>query len=126
MFELLTNDREFADHNKAIMQGWLSVWVPRCIEAARALQPLWSQPDAKPPRFEDGLDRVQEPLHRHPRPTSASTTTEGAGACDRRRSRQHRARSSPTTPRPSMCGVTLMNNQVGAVDGAGHGAPRTT
>ncbi|MEN3359813.1 MAG: propane 2-monooxygenase small subunit, partial [Mycobacteriales bacterium] len=23
------------------------------------LQPLWSQPDARPPRFEDGLDRVK-------------------------------------------------------------------
>jgi propane 2-monooxygenase small subunit len=59
MFELLTNDREFADHNKAILQGWLSDWVSRSIAAARALQPLWSQPDAKPPRFEDGLDRAK-------------------------------------------------------------------
>ncbi len=23
------------------------------------MQPLWSQPDAKPPRFEDGLDHVK-------------------------------------------------------------------
>ena len=23
------------------------------------MQPLWSQPDAKPPRFEDGLDRAK-------------------------------------------------------------------
>jgi propane 2-monooxygenase small subunit len=59
MFELLTNDREFADHNTAIMQQWLSTWVPRCITAARTLQPLWSQPEAKPPRFEDGLDRAK-------------------------------------------------------------------
>jgi propane 2-monooxygenase small subunit len=59
MFELLTNDREFADHNKRIMQQWLSAWVPRAIAASRALQPLWSQPDAKPPRFEDGLDRAK-------------------------------------------------------------------
>ena len=59
MFELLTNDREFADHNKGIMQGWLSDWVPRALAAARTLQPIWSQPDAKPPRFEDGLDRVK-------------------------------------------------------------------
>jgi propane monooxygenase small subunit len=57
MFVLLTNDREFADHNKATMQGWLADWVPRSIEAARRLQPLWSQSDAKPHRFEDGLDR---------------------------------------------------------------------
>jgi propane monooxygenase small subunit len=41
------------------MQRWLSDWVPRAIVAARALQPLWSQPDAKPPRFEDGLDRAK-------------------------------------------------------------------
>ncbi|MGN6175641.1 MAG: hypothetical protein ACTHPS_22230, partial [Streptosporangiaceae bacterium] len=56
MFELLTNDREFADHNRAIMQDWLATWVPRALSAARTLQPIWSQPDAKPPRFEDGLD----------------------------------------------------------------------
>ena len=59
MFELLTSDREFADDNRAIIQGWLSAWVPRCIAAARTLQPIWSQPDAKPPRFEDGLDAVK-------------------------------------------------------------------
>jgi propane monooxygenase small subunit len=59
MFELLTNDREFADYNKTILEQWLSAWVPRCIVAARTLQPLWSQPDAKPPRFEDGLDRAK-------------------------------------------------------------------
>ena len=38
---------------------WLATWVPRAIAAARALQPLWSQPDFKPPRFEDGLDRAK-------------------------------------------------------------------
>jgi len=59
MFELLTSDREFADHNKHILQGWLSTWVPRAIHAARTMQPLWSQPEAKPPRFEDGLDAVK-------------------------------------------------------------------
>ena len=59
MFELLTADREFADHNKAILQDWLSIWTGHALTAARKLQPLWSQPDAKPPRFEDGLDRVK-------------------------------------------------------------------
>jgi propane 2-monooxygenase small subunit len=33
--------------------------VPRALAASRALQPLWSQPDAKPPRFEDGLDAAK-------------------------------------------------------------------
>lgn len=59
MFELLTGDKEFADHNKDVMAGWLTTWVPRCLEAARMMQPLWSQPDAKPPRFEDGLDHCK-------------------------------------------------------------------
>jgi propane monooxygenase small subunit len=59
MFELLTSDREFADHNKEILGQWLAAWVPRAISAARTLQPLWSQPDAKPPRFEDGLDAAK-------------------------------------------------------------------
>lgn len=59
MFQLLVGDKEFAEHNTQIMQSWLATWVPRCITAARTLQPLWSQPDAKPPRFEDGLDRVK-------------------------------------------------------------------
>jgi propane 2-monooxygenase small subunit len=56
-FGLLTHDREFADHNIQLMQGWLSSWVPRCLQAARTLQPIWSQTDTKPPRFEDSLDR---------------------------------------------------------------------
>ncbi len=59
MFEPLVNDKEFAAHNTALMDGWLSTWVPRCITAARAMQPLWSQPDFKPPRFEDSLDRAK-------------------------------------------------------------------
>jgi propane monooxygenase small subunit len=59
MFDLLTRDREFAEENKRIMQQWLSVWTPRALAASRTLQPLWSQPDAKPPRFEDGLDAAK-------------------------------------------------------------------
>ncbi|MGH3167834.1 MAG: hypothetical protein ACRDN0_18355, partial [Trebonia sp.] len=59
MFELLTADREFAGHNKQVLQGWLGTWVPRAIHAARTMQPLWSQPDMRPPRFEDGLDAVK-------------------------------------------------------------------
>jgi propane monooxygenase small subunit len=59
MFELLTADREFAEHNTRILHSWLADWVPSAITAARALQPLWSQPDAKPPRFEDALDSAK-------------------------------------------------------------------
>ncbi len=59
MFEPRVSDKEFAEHNKQLMQDWLAKWVPQALEAARTLQPLWSQPDFKPPRFEDGLDRAR-------------------------------------------------------------------
>jgi propane monooxygenase small subunit len=59
MFELLTRDRQFADHNRRILNGWLADWTGQAIAAARALQPMWSQPDLKPGRFEDALDRVK-------------------------------------------------------------------
>jgi propane 2-monooxygenase small subunit len=59
LFQLLVNDREFADHNKALLQRWLADYTAAAIGAARKLQPLWSQPDARPPRFEDALDAVK-------------------------------------------------------------------
>ena len=59
MFQLLTADREFADHNKRLLAGWLATWTSWSLAAARAMQPMWSQPDAKPPRFEDGLDAAK-------------------------------------------------------------------
>src|SRR5487761_1645735 len=59
MFQLLTADKEFASHNRAVMDGWLAKYVPGAIDAARRLQPLWSQTDVKPPRFEDGLDAAK-------------------------------------------------------------------
>jgi propane monooxygenase small subunit len=58
-FGPLVTDREFAEHNKQLMQGWLAKWVPQCIEAARTLQPIWSSIDHKPPRFEDSLDQAK-------------------------------------------------------------------
>ncbi len=42
-----------------LMNQWLSTWTARCLVAARELQPIWSQPDSKPPRFEDALDRAK-------------------------------------------------------------------
>jgi len=58
-FAPLVHDREFADHNRQLMDGWVSAWVPRALAAARSMQPLWSQPDSLPPRFEDSLDRAK-------------------------------------------------------------------
>ena len=64
MFELLTNDREFADHNKAIMQQWLvdlgaalpSPPPARCSRCGRSPTPsrrasrtAWTGPRAASP-----------------------------------------------------------------------------
>jgi propane monooxygenase small subunit len=54
--ELLSNDREFADHNKQIVQQWLSAWVPRAIAPPGRCSRSGHSPELKPPRFEDGLD----------------------------------------------------------------------
>ena len=35
------------------------------MQAARTMQPLWSQPDQKPPRFEDGLDAAKSRFAQH-------------------------------------------------------------
>ena len=58
-FGPLTKDREFADHNRELMGGWLRNYVPQALEAARTMQPMWSQSDSKPPTFEDSLDRAK-------------------------------------------------------------------
>jgi propane monooxygenase small subunit len=58
-FAPLTQDREFAEHNTTLMNEWLAKWVPQALQAARTLQPIWSQADAKPPRFEDSLDTAK-------------------------------------------------------------------
>lgn len=47
LFRMLTDDEEHAEHNKAVLQGWLDKWVPVSVQAARELQPLWSQPNEK-------------------------------------------------------------------------------
>jgi propane monooxygenase small subunit len=58
-FAPLVSDKEFADHNRQLMDGWLAKWVPQALEAARTMQPLWSTADHKPPRFEDSLDKAK-------------------------------------------------------------------
>jgi propane monooxygenase small subunit len=60
LFTLLLGDDTHGAGNKAIAQQWLERWVPASLDAARRLQPLWSQPAEKPVRFEDSLDRAKE------------------------------------------------------------------
>ena len=97
MFELLTNDREFAEHNKAIMNGWLADWVPRCIAPPGCCSRCGRSPTRSRPASRTA-GPGQEPLRRHPvRPGPANT--EGAVAVTQFTGFRRRARSSPTTRR---------------------------
>ena len=113
MFELLTNDKEFADHNKAIIDQWLvDLGAARASSRPATLQPLWSQPDAKPPRFEDGLDRAKSRFSGILADLGLDDT-EGADPVTTFKTAESPFKSDNTAS--NKCGVTLMNNQVGAV-----------
>lgn len=56
LFQLLTHDPEHGEANRALFGEWMSLWVPRCLAAARALQPIWSQPADKAVTFATSLD----------------------------------------------------------------------
>ena len=56
LYGLLAADPQFGAENKKTMEGWLEKYTPLSIKAARALQPIWSQPQIKPVTFEDSLE----------------------------------------------------------------------
>ncbi len=60
LFELLASDAKFGAENRAIMEGWLAKYTPMSIKAARALQPIWSQPQLKPVTFENSFALSKE------------------------------------------------------------------
>jgi propane monooxygenase small subunit len=57
LFRMLASDESNGTQNGTIMQGWLDKWAPEAIQAARQLQPIWSQISEKVVRFEDSLER---------------------------------------------------------------------
>jgi propane monooxygenase small subunit len=56
LFKMLSEDEEHGEANRATMQSWLETWTPVSLSAARALQPIWSQPGEKVIRFEESLE----------------------------------------------------------------------
>jgi propane monooxygenase small subunit len=57
LFTMLADDESFAAENKETMQGWLATYTPKAVDAARQLQPIWSQLAEKVVRFEDSFER---------------------------------------------------------------------
>lgn len=62
LYGMLARDERHGEANRATMQSWLEAWMPRSIAAARALQPIWSQPGEKVIRFEDSLEHCRQRL----------------------------------------------------------------
>jgi propane monooxygenase small subunit len=60
LFRLLSRDDEFGETNKKLFGEWLATWVPRCLDAAHALQPIWSQPADKSVTFASSLDAAKQ------------------------------------------------------------------
>jgi propane 2-monooxygenase small subunit len=56
LFKMLSDDEQHSEANRATMQSWLDTWAPYSVAAARALQPIWSQPGEKVIRFEQSLE----------------------------------------------------------------------
>ena len=59
LFRILTRDEQFGESNKALFSAWLSIWMPRCLDAAHALQPIWSQPAEKVVTFATSLGHTE-------------------------------------------------------------------
>jgi propane monooxygenase small subunit len=60
LFRMLTDDSEHGAGNREILAGWLSRWNTAAENAARNLQPIWSQISEKVVRFEDSLERSRQ------------------------------------------------------------------
>ena len=112
MFDLLTADREFAGHNKAILERVAgALGAPghrRRPQAAAAVVAAGRQ--AAPLRGRPG--RGEEPLRRNP-VRAQPGSTEGAGTVTTYKTAESPFKSDNTAS--NMCGFTLMNNQVGVV-----------
>ena len=57
--QLLTNDKEFAAHNKQLLSGWLAKHADLALTAAQQLQPIWSQPRVKVATFAEALAKAK-------------------------------------------------------------------
>jgi propane monooxygenase small subunit len=57
LFDMLVNDERHGEANRAQLQEWLEKWTPLSVNAARRLQPVWSQISEKVIRFDESRAR---------------------------------------------------------------------
>ena len=59
LFQMLSRDEKYGIDNRKLFSRWMSEWVPRSLDAARALQPIWSQPADKSVTFSSSLEHAK-------------------------------------------------------------------
>ena len=59
LFQMLARDEKYGVDNRKLFADWMSEWVPRCLDAAHGLQPIWSQPADKTVTFSSSLDHAK-------------------------------------------------------------------
>jgi propane monooxygenase small subunit len=59
MMKDFLGDETHGEANKRAMQEWLAEWAPYSVQAARGLEPIWSEPEVQPVSFEDSFGRVR-------------------------------------------------------------------
>lgn len=59
---LLVSDPQFGKSNKSLFEGWLKKHGALAEDAAKGLQPIWSQPHSKPVAFADVKEKSAERL----------------------------------------------------------------
>jgi propane monooxygenase small subunit len=62
LFAMLARDPEHGEANRAVLGEWLAHWVPISLNAARQLQPIWSQPLELVVTFAESLTTAKERL----------------------------------------------------------------
>lgn len=60
LFRMLARDEEHGAANRDLMGTWLGEWIPKCLAAATALQPIWSQPAEKSITYVQSLDAAKQ------------------------------------------------------------------
>jgi propane monooxygenase small subunit len=62
LFHQLANDPTHGEHNRLLFGTWTHAHGKFGLDAARQLQPIWSQPRVKAAQFNDALDQGKNRL----------------------------------------------------------------
>jgi propane monooxygenase small subunit len=55
----LVADKQYGQENVGVLADWLATWIPRSLETARALEPIWGLPERGGIGFADALSRAR-------------------------------------------------------------------